>query len=171
MLYGIAFGSNLGNRLENLRIGLRTLLDRSRSKLISASKVYETEPVDCPEGSAAYLNAVIQLEATQSPHELHRIMQGVEATLGRPEKRDLNAPRHLDLDILFAGHSTIRDERLTIPHPRLHLRRFVLQPLADICPELVLPGHEHSIKSLLAVLEDEPESVIASSSCQWAEVT
>jgi len=171
MLYGIAFGSNLGNRLENLRSGLRELLSRSQAKLVSASKVYETEPVDCPEGSSAYLNAVIELEAAQSPHELHRIMQGVETFLGRPERRDLNAPRQLDLDILFAGDLTIHDDRLTVPHPRLHLRRFVLQPLADVCPHLVLPGQTHTVEVLLTSLNDAPESVLAIASSEWAQLT
>lgn len=171
MLYGIAFGSNLGNRLENLRSGLRELLSRSQAKLVSASKVYETEPVDCPEGSSAYLNAVIELEAAQRPHELHRIMQGVETFLGRPERRDLNAPRQLDLDILFAGDLTIHDDRLTVPHPRLHLRRFVLQPLADVCPHLVLPGQTHTVEVLLTSLNDAPESVLAITSSEWAQLT
>lgn len=168
MLYGIAFGSNLGNRLENLRSGLRELLSRSQAKLISASKVYETEPVDCPEGSASYLNAVIELDAVQPPRELHRIMQEVETFLGRPEKRDLNAPRQLDLDVLFAGELTICDERLTIPHPRLHLRRFVLEPLADVCPHLVLPGQTHTVEALLTSLKDAHGSVLPIASNEWA---
>ncbi|MBL9142776.1 MAG: 2-amino-4-hydroxy-6-hydroxymethyldihydropteridine diphosphokinase [Verrucomicrobiaceae bacterium] len=171
MLYGIAFGSNLGNRLENLRSGLSELLSRSQAKLVSASKVYETEPVECPEGSSAYLNAVIELEAAQPPHELHRIMQGIETFLGRPEKRDLNAPRQLDLDILFAGELTVCDEHLTIPHPRLHLRRFVLQPLADVCPQLVLPNQTHSVWALLTSLKDAPESVFPIASSEWSQLT
>jgi 2-amino-4-hydroxy-6-hydroxymethyldihydropteridine diphosphokinase len=168
MLYGIAFGSNLGNRFENLRLGARALLEQSHSRLVSASNVYETEPVDCPEGSSLYLNAVITLDAIQTPHELHRIMQSVEAQFGRPSVRALNAPRELDLDILFADGLTMKDEQLTIPHPRLHLRRFVLQPLADICPEMVLPGQRQSVTSLLARLEDDLQKVTVISDHHWA---
>ncbi len=171
MTYGIAFGSNLGDRLENLRQGLSELLSRSGGRLLAASKVYETEPVACPEGSASYLNTVIELEAIQSPHELHHILQRVESLLGRPAQRDLNAPRQLDLDILYAGGLTINDEQLIIPHPRMQMRRFVLQPLSDISPELVLPGQAENIRSLLESLDDDPLSVSAIADARWAVLT
>uniref|UniRef100_UPI0037833F96 2-amino-4-hydroxy-6- hydroxymethyldihydropteridine diphosphokinase n=1 Tax=Prosthecobacter sp. TaxID=1965333 RepID=UPI0037833F96 len=155
MHFGIALGSNLGDRAENIRRGIALLLERVPSiKLNASAPVYETEPVDCAPGTQAFLNTVIEIEAGLSPHELHMHLKAVEATLGRPEQRERNSPRTLDLDLLYADTVVSEDPELILPHPRLHMRRFVLQPLADIRPGLILPGRTQTVAELLAELSD-----------------
>lgn len=155
MHFGIALGSNLGDRAENLRRGIKLLLERVPSiKLNASAPVYETEPVDCAPGTQAFLNTVIEIEAGLSPQELHMHLKAVEAALGRPEQRERNSPRTLDLDLLYADTVVSEDPELILPHPRLHVRRFVLQPLADIRPDLILPGRTKTVAELLAELSD-----------------
>lgn len=160
MKFGIALGSNLGDRAANLRLGLRMLTERLRPASILAGGIYETEPVDCAPGTQAFLNTVIEVEAACAPHELHAHLQAIEQAMGRPAVREKNSPRTLDLDLLYAGSFVSDDPVLTVPHPRLHLRRFVLQPLADIRPGLVLPGQERTVQEHLAALDDDPAGVL-----------
>ena len=151
MHFGIALGSNLGDRSENMQRGIKLLLERVPGvKLRASAPVYETEPVDCAPGTQSFLNTVIEIEADCLPHDLHAHLKAVESALGRPEQRERNSPRTLDLDLLFADAVISDDPDLILPHPRLHLRRFVLQPLADIRPDLMLPGQKHSVAELLA---------------------
>lgn len=154
MRAGIALGSNLGDRLENLRLA-RTELAKIFGPVL-CSKVYETDPVGCEPGCGAYLNAVVEIQYEGQPVLLLDQLQAIEAAMGRPSKRPRNAPRNIDLDILYVGNLTLSNEEIVIPHPRLHLRRFVLAPLCDIRPELVLPGRNESIAQLLAELPAEP---------------
>jgi 2-amino-4-hydroxy-6-hydroxymethyldihydropteridine diphosphokinase len=154
MNFGIALGSNLGDRAENMRRGVELLMARVPGIRLNASaQVYETEPVDCAPGTQAFLNTVIEVAADCLPHELHAHLKAIEQALGRPEQRERNSPRTLDLDLLYADDVVSDDPVLTLPHPRMHLRRFVLEPLADIQPELVLPGQKVSVAELLAGLE------------------
>ncbi len=155
MRVGIALGSNLGDRLEHLRQAraLALALPGASTPAID-SRVYETEPVGSGPEAGPYLNAVIEIEYHGQPITLLDGLQGIEGTMGRPSKRPRNAPRTIDLDILYAGNLVLSNEEVVIPHPRLHLRRFVLAPLADIRPELILPGQEQSIGELLARLND-----------------
>lgn len=158
MRCGIALGSNIGDRgeyLRDARAALAKLHEGPRTPLVSA--VYETEPVDCKPGTAAYLNAVMEIETSLDPASLLRALQRIEQAAGRPARRPHNAPRTLDLDLLYAGDCVLDTTELTLPHPRLAQRRFVLQPLADIRPELVLPGANRSIAELLAGLPQSPK--------------
>ncbi len=158
--YGIAFGSNLGDRAANLRAGLERLLALlPDARLAACAGWYETEPVDCAPGTQAFLNSVAEIESGLSPAEVHACLQAVEQAMGRPRERAKNAPRSLDLDVLYAGHLVSDDPSLLLPHPRLHLRRFVLAPLAEIRPRLVLPGFERTIAEQLAALPDDPAAV------------
>lgn len=158
--YGIALGSNLNDRLGNLRLALALMLQRlPDARLIAAGGLYETDPIHCPEGSMAFYNSVIEIESSSLPHELFDALREIEHEMGRPALREPNAPRSIDLDILYAGSLIVADEKLVIPHPRLPFRRFVLQPLSDIRPQLVLPGETLSIQGLLDALEDRPDSV------------
>jgi 2-amino-4-hydroxy-6-hydroxymethyldihydropteridine diphosphokinase len=158
---GIALGSNLGDRLANLRAG-RAAAERWHrgDRPAAVSAVYETEPVDCPPGSAPFLNAVMEIQTSLQPAELLARLRAVEIELGRATRAARNAPRPLDLDILYAGDLLIDTLELSMPHPRMTTRRFVLQPLSDIRPDLVLPGQEHTIAALLAALPPRPAATV-----------
>lgn len=158
--FGIALGSNLGDRRSQLECGVEHLLARiSGVRLLAAASLYETDPVDCPPDALPFLNTVIELETALSPPEMHTHLLAVEALMGRPGQRAHHAPRTLDLDLLYADSYVSDDPILTVPHPRLHLRRFVLQPLAEIRPHLRLPGLPGDMATLLAGLEDDPATV------------
>ena len=153
MHFGIALGSNLGDRAANIQRGMDLLLANVPGIQLNASApVYETEPVDCAPGTQAFLNTVIEVSAECQPHELHTHLKAIEQALGRPEQRERNSPRTLDLDLLYADDVISDDPDLILPHPRMHQRHFVLQPLADIRPELMLPGQRVSVAELLAGL-------------------
>jgi 2-amino-4-hydroxy-6-hydroxymethyldihydropteridine diphosphokinase len=113
--------------------------------------------VDSPPGVSSYLNAVIEIEYDQPAIALLDSLLKIERALGRPSKRPRNAPRIIDLDLLYVGNLTLNSPEIVIPHPRITQRRFVLQPLADIAPELVLPGQAASIRDLLMRLKTEEE--------------
>jgi 2-amino-4-hydroxy-6-hydroxymethyldihydropteridine diphosphokinase len=154
MRAGIALGSNIGDRMENIRAAREALASLFGPVLFSP--VYETDPVDCEPGSTPFLNAVAEIEWDGEPKALLEKLQEVEKKLGRPSRRPRNAPRTIDLDILYLGEMVVATEEIAIPHPRLHLRRFVLAPLCDIRPDLILPGFSEGVSSLLAKLPEKP---------------
>ena len=155
MRAGIALGSNLGDRLQYLRSGRAAVMQIAGVEgPVLSSRIYETEPVGTGEDAGAFLNAVIEVHYAGHPMTLLDHLQEIEAEHGRPSKRPRNAPRPLDLDILYVGNLTLTNDEIVIPHPRMHLRRFVLAPLNDIRPELVLPGQHETIADLLSSLSD-----------------
>jgi 2-amino-4-hydroxy-6-hydroxymethyldihydropteridine diphosphokinase len=155
MRAGIALGSNLGDRLQNLRAGRDAVLRLNGvAEPIKSSRIYETEPVGTDDDAGAFLNAVIEVDFAGHPMTLLDDLQRIEAEFGRPSKRPRNAPRPLDLDILYVGNLTLTNEEIVIPHPRMHLRRFVLAPLNDIRPELIVPGQHQTVAELLAAVSD-----------------
>jgi len=154
---GIALGSNLGDRTAHLQAGRRTvalLHEGVANPLCSA--LYETEPVGCAEGTAAFLNAVMQIETSLEPAALLARLRAIEQSRGRHEAATKNSPRELDLDLLYADELELATDTLQLPHPRLPTRRFVLQPLADIRPDLILPGQPETVAALLALLPASP---------------
>lgn len=166
-VYGIALGSNLGERLQHLQQAVEQLLQAQPSaRIAAAAPLYETDPVDCPEGSQSFYNTVIELKTELKPVALLRQLQSLETLLGRPSEHSHNAPRTVDLDILYADDVIMHHPDLILPHPRMTQRRFVLQPLADIRPDLVLPGESHSIAELLAGL-DSPEPPLRLMQNRW----
>jgi 2-amino-4-hydroxy-6-hydroxymethyldihydropteridine diphosphokinase len=151
----IGFGSNVGDRQElcDRAIALMNLLPLSR--VIGVSSYYETEPVD-PEGRLGptwFYNGVVQLETSLSPTRLLDILQETERGLGRDDN-NRNGPRTMDFDILLFGQHQINQAGLTVPHPRLHLRRFVLEPLVEIDPAYIHPTLQRSLNELLENLDD-----------------
>lgn len=155
MKTAVALGSNLGDRLENLRAARRQIIevDRIRPPVLSAG-IYETEPVDCEQGASKFLNTVIEFDFEGDPVQLLEQLVQIEESLGRKRDHPKNVSRKIDIDLLYCGDRHIDNERLQLPHPRMHLRKFVLQPLTDIRPDLILPGQTRTIADLLAELED-----------------
>ncbi|MCX6875668.1 MAG: 2-amino-4-hydroxy-6-hydroxymethyldihydropteridine diphosphokinase [Verrucomicrobia bacterium] len=155
---GLALGSNLGVRLANLQAALACLrrLARPGAELLQAP-IYQTAPWHCPPGSPDFYNTVVELDYDGTPDALLRHTQAIEFELGRPGGAARHAPRLIDVDLLYVDQVTVHAGRLRLPHPRLTQRRFVLQPLADIRPDLMLPGDHASIAEHLAKLRsDEP---------------
>lgn len=134
---GISLGSNLGDSLALLREAVARLREAGSGGHLLVSPVYETAPVDCPPGSPPFLNATVEIETDWAPHRLLALTQGIEAGLGRPERRERNAPRPVDLDLLYYGELKLDEEDLQLPHPRMRERAFVLIPLRAIRPDLV----------------------------------
>jgi 2-amino-4-hydroxy-6-hydroxymethyldihydropteridine diphosphokinase len=150
---GIALGSNLGDRAAELEAGFTFLRTLAADGRVDHSTLIETAPVDCPPGSPAFLNAVAEIQVDLGalpPAELLRRLQAFEIDRGRPRQHARNSSRPLDLDILYYGDRTVRTPQLTIPHPHLVERRFVLEPLAELRPDLVLPGQARSVREILA---------------------
>ncbi len=129
---------------------MERLQEFSREPLLRSS-LWRTPPVECPPGSPEFQNAAVALapKPGETPESLLRKLQALEEEFGRRPKQVLNEPRPLDLDIIAFRTETRATPELTIPHPRAHLREFVLGPLAEIAPELVLPGQDLSVTSLL----------------------
>lgn len=155
---GIALGSNLGDRPALLRAALAALREiAAPGEPVLAAPVYQTAPRFCPDGSPDFLNTVVEISTDAGPLELLEQTRAIEDRLGRSRGHDRNAPRTIDIDLLYHGETVHHDARLTLPHPRIAERRFVLQPLSDIRPGLILPGRAETVAELLATLEsDEP---------------
>ena len=154
----IGFGSNVGDRVDfcDRAVTLLGLLPHSRVSAVSS--LYETEPVrdSTDPGSGWFLNGVVEIETDLTPASLLEVCQEIERALGRDEEQR-GGPRTLDLDILFYGTQMIDTPTLTIPHPRLAHRRFVLAPMAEVAPEWVHPVLHRTMLDLLAHLDDPAE--------------
>ena len=135
----LALGSNLGERRERLQSAVAALEDTPEVTIVAVSSVYETEPVDALEGSGKFLNAVVLIDTTLTVHTLLDRALAIEEAFGR-ERSVKGAPRTLDVDLLVVGQRVCDDEQLKLPHPRAHLRGFVLVPWLEIDPEGEIPG-------------------------------
>ncbi|HYG80074.1 MAG TPA: 2-amino-4-hydroxy-6-hydroxymethyldihydropteridine diphosphokinase [Pyrinomonadaceae bacterium] len=151
----VGMGSNLGDRAGNLLFGVRGMFEAGL-RVTRLSPVYETEPVGVADEQPAFLNMVAELSAPlPPPAALLRLLLDVERDAGRRRERPL-APRTLDLDLLLYGGELLQTGALTLPHPRLHLRRFVLAPLAELIPEARHPTLGTTFAELLAATADRP---------------
>ena len=155
---GIALGSNLGDRIHHLRLAVRALKDlHTPGEPFLSSPVYQTQPRFCPPGSPEFLNAVVEMAWSGTPEDLHRETLAIESALGRAPSGPRNAARVIDIDLLYMGDLTVHTATLELPHPRIAQRRFVLDPLSDIRPDLALPGSGRTVSRLLAeFVSDEP---------------
>lgn len=142
----IALGSNLGRRLAHLQEA-RDLLKHIASPEgpFLQAPVYQTAPVGCPADSPDFYNTAVEFSYRGSAFDLLGDTQAIEFKLGRTEAPERNAPRIIDIDILYFGEERINAKMLELPHPRLASCRFVLQPLSDIRPDLVLPGSQATV--------------------------
>jgi len=143
----LSFGSNLGKREEKIQSAFKELGNSSSIKLLKKASTYETIPVG-PGKQSKYLNTVAKIRTDFAPLKLLEYIKQVELKLGR-KKRIRWEPRQIDIDILFYGKEIIKSKLLTIPHPRLHDRDFVLRPLVEIAPSLRHPVLDKTIKELL----------------------
>ena len=152
----IALGGNLGDAQANVREAMTQLAALS-STLPLRSSLWRSAPVDCPPGSPDFINAVVALTPLPrfTPESLLSELQAMEQEFGRQTKKVLNEARPLDLDLIAWGGEVRNTPTLTLPHPRAHLRRFVLQPLSELAPNLVLPGQTQSVAELLAGLRTD----------------
>ena len=149
----VALGSNLGDSISLVRAAFNSLQELSREP-IRRSSLWQTTPVDCPPGSPPFTNAAAALTVREgeTPESLLLKLQNLEKEFGRRPKRVMNEPRPLDLDLIAFGAEVRQMPELILPHPRARLRRFVLQPLSELAPDLVLPGQDRSIAELLHAL-------------------
>jgi 2-amino-4-hydroxy-6-hydroxymethyldihydropteridine diphosphokinase len=149
----VALGSNLGNSRQIIRDAMARLQNFS-DQPIRKSSLWQTSPVDCPPGSSAFVNAVIGLvpRKGETPESLLKKLLVLETEFGDRPRNVLNEPRSLDLDLIAFGAVTRISPDLILPHPRAQVRRFVLQPLNEIAPDLILPGQGKTVSQLLAEL-------------------
>ncbi len=150
MKAGIALGSNLGDRLTNLRNARAEIAALKNVRPpVRASAIYETEPVGCEDGASKFLNAAVEFEYLGEAEDLLRALAAIEKRLGRPAAHARNVSRSIDLDLLYFGACEVETAELQLPHPRISEREFVLRPLADISPDLVLPKQTEPVRALL----------------------
>ena len=144
----ISVGSNLGDPIQNCRQGIRALCRDEQVRLVASSTYYATEPVDYLDQDW-FINAAIKIETELAPLDLLVRMQAVQEASGRKADSIRFGPRVLDLDIIFYEDLVLKTAQLTIPHPRMHKRRFVLQPICDIDPSVVHPVLGENVQTLL----------------------
>ncbi|MDF1661065.1 MAG: 2-amino-4-hydroxy-6-hydroxymethyldihydropteridine diphosphokinase [Planctomycetota bacterium] len=142
----VAFGSNLGDRFSTIKQALTELRGHASILVQRVSSVYETEPVGFLD-QGPFLNGVLELDTSLSPRSLLQVLLDIENKLGRVREQD-QGPRTIDLDLLFFGDLLLDEENLTLPHPRLHERAFVLRPLLEIAPKLQHPCSGRTIEDL-----------------------
>ena len=156
----IGIGSNLDNPVEQVLRARRALAELPRTRLLDFSPLYRNPAVG-PGEQPDYVNAVAAIETELNPHALLEALLAIEAAQGRTRERLRWRPRTLDLDVLVYGERVIRDHDLTVPHPRIRERAFVLRPLADVAPELAIPGVGCVARLLAGVSETDLRRVVS----------
>lgn len=155
----ISVGSNLGDKLANCRLGVSRLIDATHSRLLAQSRIYQTEPVDDTDQDW-FINFVVALETDCEPLALLSQISRIEREAGRVRTTRRAGPRTLDMDILLVGSRIINLPKLTVPHPRMHKRHFVLRPLCDINPDMIHPVLQKPIRQLLDELDATDQQVL-----------
>ncbi|MBI5177629.1 MAG: 2-amino-4-hydroxy-6-hydroxymethyldihydropteridine diphosphokinase [Nitrospinae bacterium] len=150
----LSLGSNAGDRRHNIEGALKELAHTEGVGVKAVSMLYLAAPVDMPDGTEPFLNCVAEISCTLDPLALLDRLEAIEQKMGRAGKGQ-NAPRTIDLDILLFGGRTIGSARLTIPHPRMERRRFALEPLAEIAPDVIHPVLGVAVSRLLEKVRDQ----------------
>ena len=154
----IAVGSNIRNKLENCKKGVDALIRSDLVTLKAQSSCYKTDPVDYLDQDW-FINYVIKIETSLDPFELLNRLKSIQQNAGRIRDAIRFGPRILDLDIILFDDAVINSENLTIPHPRMHKRRFVLKPVCDIDPEIIHPVLKKNMKYLLDSLHNKEQGI------------
>jgi len=149
----VGLGSNLGNPAERCREALEKLSIHPGIRLIRSSSLYRTEPVG-PQDQPWFINAVAEIRTVLPPGELFAALKEIERGMGRKEERKWG-PRLIDLDLLLYGQEVVREKGLSVPHPELHRRRFVLEPLCELASYAIHPSFGVSVRGLFDRLNDE----------------
>jgi 2-amino-4-hydroxy-6-hydroxymethyldihydropteridine diphosphokinase len=155
----VGVGSNLGDKRDNCLQGIAALTADGHSRLLDQSRLYRTEPVDYPDQDW-FVNCAVQIETCLDPFALLSVLQGIQKKAGRVQDVIRFGPRILDMDVIFYDACIIDHPELTLPHPRMHLRRFVLKPLCDMDPALRHPILGRTVQHLLDNLEDSRQGII-----------
>ncbi|MBW2590874.1 MAG: 2-amino-4-hydroxy-6-hydroxymethyldihydropteridine diphosphokinase [Deltaproteobacteria bacterium] len=161
----ISVGSNIGNKIENCKKGVDALIRSDSVTLKAQSRYYKTDPVDYL-NQDWFINYVVKIETSLDPFELLNRLKSIQRNAGRINDVIRFGPRILDLDIILFGDVVINLENLTIPHPRMHKRRFVLKPVCDIDAEIIHPVFKKNMEYLLNNIDDE-EQGIAEYKCDY----
>ena len=151
----VSIGSNLGDKIGNCKIAIEEIA--AFAKIVKISSCYETEPLGY-EDQPNFINCAAEICTDLPPHDLLTKLNKIEDKLGRV-RLEKWGPRTIDLDIIFYGEQVIKDDNLVIPHPRAHLRRFVLEPICEIAPEFIHPEYNLSIYELLKEIKDEKKVI------------
>ncbi len=155
----ISVGSNLGNKLLNCQNGIAALERSGASIVKDRSKFYKTEPVDY-KNQDWFINGVVKIVTTLDPFQLLSELKAIEDYAGRSNDTRRFGPRILDLDIVIYEDIVIKSSMLIVPHPKMHKRRFVLEPFCDIDPKIIHPVFKKDIQQMLAGLEDSEQKVV-----------
>jgi 2-amino-4-hydroxy-6-hydroxymethyldihydropteridine diphosphokinase len=163
----LSLGSNLGDRRANLQAAHDALAARPGIRIVARAPIYETEPVGVPDRYRAirYYNTILVVDSELAPEDCSDAVHAIEARLGRRRGAKRNVPRLIDIDLIACGAARRDTPALRLPHPEAIRRRFVLQPLADVCSDLVLPGQALTVRELLAELPPTPAVALAGE--QW----
>ena len=162
----LGVGSNLGDRLAHFRAARTLLIDCEKFREMTWSGIFETRPMGGPQGQGNYLNAVVRARTELGPRDVLAHCQSIERELGRSQGERWG-PRVIDLDLLLYGERVIERPGLIVPHPRLHQRRFVLEPLAELAPSLIHPRLSLDVKTMLGELPHD-KGVIRVASAETA---
>jgi 2-amino-4-hydroxy-6-hydroxymethyldihydropteridine diphosphokinase len=154
----ISAGSNMGDRPQNCRKGIEALTTTGNSRILAQSLIYKTEPVDY-KNQDWFINMMVKLETAHDPFELLDHIEHIQRGAGRIQDPIRFGPRILDLDIILYDDCIIDSDRLVVPHPRMHKRRFVLKPICDIDPAIIHPVLKQEMQILLKRLGEEEQKV------------
>jgi len=155
----LSIGSNLGDRFDNCRKAMAALTADGTVTIVAQSPFYESEPVDYTD-QGWFLNGALKIETRLDPMALLDKLQAIQRSLGRKADGVRFGPRLLDLDIIFYGQQVIATDRLIVPHERAHKRRFVLQPICDIDPDVIHPVLQEKVKDLLNQINEDGQRLI-----------
>jgi 2-amino-4-hydroxy-6-hydroxymethyldihydropteridine diphosphokinase len=155
----ISIGSNLGQKDENCRSGIAALIRSGHTRLVDQSPLYQTEPVDYLD-QEWFVNCVVKNETDLDPLNLLSILKSIERAAGRVKDSIRFGPRILDMDIILFDDLVMRAPTLTVPHPRMHKRRFVLKPMCDIDPDIHHPVLKRTMESLLRDLDEQGQRIV-----------